>query len=332
MTTEFYLSYDLDNEQLMYFKNINASIAPASLTKLMTSLILIENYNLSDYIEISLPSDYIYEGKVAYLKSGQKMTIESLLEFILIYSANDACFAVVQLFNENTDDFLALMNKRAKQLGMNNTNFKNPDGLDQDGHYTTLSDLLILSKEVIDNYELLSIIMRKSFISNIEGEDKVYLNTNKLIERNFYGLKTGWTNEAGLTFIGLNQSNDRNILTIVNKSFVNEKKDNHFVDTQNLYSASIDTFINNVVIDNNVDIYKIRNNYETLTFKSTKPWFVFGNKLEISNITLNEFSETKFDYVVNEDLYNVRISDSVNSVKWDFNLSNFFSFFANNNL
>ena len=315
----------------MYFKNINATIAPASLTKLMTSLILIENYNLSDYIEISLPSDYIYEGKVAYLKSGQKMTVESLLEFILIYSANDACFAVAQLFNENTDDFLALMNKRAKQLGMNNTNFKNPDGLDQDGHYTTLSDLLILSKEVIDNYELMSIIMRKSFISNIEGEDKVFLNTNKLIERNFYGLKTGWTNEAGLTFIGLNQSNDRNILTIVNKSFVNEKKDNHFVDTQNLYSASIDTFINNVVIDNNVDIYKIRNNFETLTFKSTKPWFVFGNKLDISNITLNEFSETKFDYVVNEDLYNVRISNSVNSVKWDFNLSSFFSFFANNN-
>ena len=331
MTTEFYLSYDLDNEQLMYFKNINATIAPASLTKLMTSLILIENYNLSDYIEISLPSDYIYEGKVAYLKSGQKMTVESLLEFILIYSANDACFAVVQLFNENTDDFLALMNKRAKQLGMNNTNFKNPDGLDQDGHYTTLSDLLILSKEVIDNYELLSIIMRKSFISNIEGKDKVYLNTNKLIERNFYGLKTGWTNEAGLTFIGLNQSNDRNILTIVNKSFVNEKKDNHFVDTQKLYSASIDTFINNVVIDNNVDIYKIRNNFETLTFKSTVSWFVFGNKLDISNITLNEFSETKFDYVVNDDLYNVRISDSVNSVKWDFNLSSFFSFFANNN-
>ena len=331
MTTEFYLSYDLDNEQLMYFKNINATIAPASLTKLMTSLILIENYNLSDYIEISLPSDYIYEGKVAYLKSGQKMTVESLLEFILIYSANDACFAVVQLFNENTDDFLALMNKRANQLGMNNTNFKNPDGLDQDGHYTTLSDLLILSKEVIDNYELMSIIMRKSFISNIEGEDKVFLNTNKLIERNFYGLKTGWTNDAGLTFIGLNQSNDRNILTIVNKSYVNEKKDNHFVDTQNLYSASIDTFINNVVIDNNVDIYKIRNNFETLTFKSTKPWFVFGNKLEISNITLNEFSETKFDYVVNEDLYNVRISNSVNSVKWDFNLSSFFSFFANNN-
>ena len=156
----------------MYFRNINEIIAPASLTKLMTSLILIENYNLSDYIEISLPSDYMYEGKVAYLKSGQKMTVESLLEFILIYSANDACFAVVELFTENTDDFSNLMNKKAQELGMNNTNFKNPDGLDQEGHFTTLNDLLILSKEVINNYELFALIMRQSFISNIEGEQK----------------------------------------------------------------------------------------------------------------------------------------------------------------
>ena len=214
---------------------------------------------------------------------------------------------------------------------MNNTNFKNPDGLDQEGHFTTLNDLLILSKEVINNYELLSIIMRQSFISNIEGEDKVYLNTNKLIDRNFYGLKTGWTNNAGLTFIGLNQSNDRNILTIVNKSFVNEKKDNHFIDTQNLYTASIDTYVNNVVIDTNIDIYKIRNSSDILTIKSTTPWYVFGNKFKMTKILLNEFSETKFNYIMNEDLYNVKISDSINSVKWEFNLTRFFSNFANNN-
>ena len=316
----------------MYFKNINEIIAPASLTKLMTSLILIENFNLSDYIEISLPSDYIYEGKVAYLKPGQTMTIESLLEFILIYSANDACFAVVKLFSEDTDEFINLMNKKAQQLGMNNTNFKNPDGLDQEGHFTTLNDLLILSKEVINNYELLSIIMRQSFISNIEGEDKVYLNTNKLIDRDFYGLKTGWTNDAGLTFIGLNQSNDRNILTIVNKSFVNEKKDNHFIDTQTLYTVSIDNYVNNVVIDTNTELYKIRNSSDILTFKSTTPWYVFGNKLNISKIGLFDFSDKKLDYVVNEDIFNIKISDSINSVKWEFNLSRFFSSFANNNL
>ena len=259
------------------------------------------------------------------------MTVESLLEFILIYSANDACYAVVQLFSENNDDFLDLMNKKAQELGMNNTNYKNPDGLDQESHYTTLNDLLILSKEVINNYELLTIIMRKSFISNIDGVDKVYLNTNKLIDRNFYGLKTGWTKNAGLTFVGLNQSNDRNILTIVNKSFVNEKKDNHFIDTQNLYTASIDTYVNNIVIDTNVDVYKIRNGSEILTFKSSTPWYVFGNKFNMTKIMINEFSETKFNYIMNENLYNVKISESQNFVKWEFNLASFFSNFANNN-
>ena len=129
----------------------------------------------------------------------------------------------------------------------------------------------------------------------------------------------------------MNQSNDRNILTIVNKSFVNEKKDNHFIDTQNLYTASIDTYVNNVVIDTNIDIYKIRNSSDTYTFKSTKPWYVFGNKYNITKIMLNEFSETKFNYIVNKDLYNVKITDSLNSANWEFNLTSFFSYFANNN-
>ena len=103
------------------------------------------------------------------------------------------------------------------------------------------------------------------------------------------------------------------------------------MDTQNLYTTSIDTYVNNVVIDTNTDIYKIRNSSDTLTFKSTSPWYVFGNKFEMTKILLNEFSETKFNYIMNEDLYNVKLSDSINSVKWEFNLTRFFSNFANNN-
>ena len=112
---------------------------------------------------------------------------------------------------------------------------------------------------------------------------------------------------------------------------VNEKKDNHFIDTQNLYTASIDTYINNVVIDTNIDIYKIRNSTDVTTVKSTTPWYVFGNKYNITNITLSGFSKTKFSYIVNDDFYNVKISESINSVNWDLNLTRFFSGFANNN-
>ena len=140
------------------------------------------------------------------------MTVESLLEFILIYSANDACIAASMIISGDVNEFIKLMNNKAVKLGMNNTNFINPDGLDADNHFTSLNDLLILSKEVLKNIELLTIIMKPSFISDIEGNDKVYLNTNKLIEKNYLGLKTGWTNEAGLTFIGVNQTNNRDIL------------------------------------------------------------------------------------------------------------------------
>ena len=247
----------------MFTSNADELISPASLTKLMTALLIVDSYNLGDFIEINFPEEYVYEGKVAYLESGQQMTVESLLEFILIYSANDACIAASMIVSGDVDEFINLMNNKAVKLGMNNTNFNNPDGLDADNHFTSLNDLLILSKEVLKNIELLTIIMKPSFISDIEGNDKVYLNTNKLIDKNYSGLKTGWTNEAGLTFIGVNQSNNRDILTIVNKSTVNDNKDNHFSDTEILYTLSIDTFKNNILLETNEDVYIIRNGIAT---------------------------------------------------------------------
>ena len=151
----------------MFSNNADEPIAPASLTKLMTALLLLDSYNLGDFIEINFPDNYVYEGKVAYLESGQQMTIESLLEFILIYSANDACIAASIIVSDNYEDFIVLMNNKARELGMSNTNFNNPDGLDSINHYSSLNDLLILSKEVLDNIELLTIIMKPSFISDI---------------------------------------------------------------------------------------------------------------------------------------------------------------------
>ena len=315
----------------MFFKNIDQTIAPASLTKLMTALVLIENYNLSDYIEISFPKDYVPDGKVAYLKTGQTMTIESLLEFILIYSANDACFAASEIVNSSkNNNFVDLMNRKAVQLGMNSTKFMNPDGLDEKGHFTTLSDLLLLSKEIINNYELMTILMRPSFISNVEGVDKLYLNTNKLIDSNFYGLKTGWTSNAGLTFIGLNQSNDRNILTIVNKSVVNELKDNHFIDTKKLYKASIDTYIDNIIFEPYENLYKIRNSKGLYLVKTSEDWNVFGNKFLIDKISIMDIKLDNYALQVNKNEYKIQISESEHTVNWSFSLSRIFSRNANN--
>ena len=315
----------------MFSNNADEPIAPASLTKLMTALLLLDSYNLGDFIEIDFPDNYVYEGKVAYLESGQQMTIESLLEFILIYSANDACIAASIIVSDNYEDFIVLMNNKARELGMNNTNFNNPDGLDSINHYSSLNDLLILSKEVLDNIELLTIIMKPSFISDIGGVDKVYLNTNKLIDKNYLGLKTGWTNEAGLTFIGLNQSNNREILTIVNKSTVNDNKDNHFSDTEILYRLSIDTFANNVLLENNEDVYLIRNSIKTSNIKTNEPWIVFGNKYKKNDIKLNEINTNKIKFLSNNESHSIKISNSTDKKIWKFNLTNFLYLNANQN-
>ena len=315
----------------MFSNNANESIAPASLTKLMTALVIVDSFNLGDLIEINFPDEYVYEGKVAYLESGQQMTIESLLEFILIYSANDACFAASMIVSGNVDNFILLMNNKAKELNMNNTNFVNPDGLDANNHYTSLNDLLILSKEVLKNIQLLTIIMKPSFISNISGDDKVYLNTNKLIDKNYLGLKTGWTSEAGLTFIGVNQSNNREILTIVNKSFVNEKKDNHFSDTEILYTVSIDTFVNSVLLDTNTKIYRIRNSMNTSAIKSDESWIVFGNRYSENNLYLNDISNNGIEFKVKDNTHSVKFIDPIETKIWKFNFTKFLTLNANQN-
>ena len=315
----------------MFSNNANESIAPASLTKLMTALVIVDSFNLGDLIEINFPDEYVYEGKVAYLESGQQMTIESLLEFILIYSANDACFAASMIVSGDVDNFILLMNNKAKELNMNNTNFVNPDGLDADNHYTSLNDLLILSKEVLKNIQLLTIIMKPSFISNIGGDDKVYLNTNKLIDKNYLGLKTGWTSEAGLTFIGVNQSDNREILTIVNKSFVNEKKDNHFSDTEILYKISIDTFVNSVLLDTNTKIYQIRNSMNTSAIKSEESWIVFGNRYDENNLYLNVISNNRIEFKVKDNTHSVKFIDPIETKIWKFNFTKFLTLNANQN-
>ena len=315
----------------MFSNNANESIAPASLTKLMTALVIVDSFNLGDLIEINFPDEYVYEGKVAYLESGQQMTIESLLEFILIYSANDACFAASMIVSGNVDNFILLMNNKAKELNMNNTNFVNPDGLDADNHYTSLNDLLILSKEVLKNIQLLTIIMKPSFISNIGGDDRVYLNTNKLIDKNYLGLKTGWTSEAGLTFIGVNQSDNREILTIVNKSFVNEKKDNHFSDTEILYKISIDTFVNSVLIDTNTKIYQIRNSVKTSAIKSEESWIVFGNRYDENKLYLDVISNNRIEFKVKDNTHSVKFIDPIETKIWKFNFTKFLTLNANQN-
>ena len=147
----------------------------------MTALILYENNELNELISINYPDSYNFEGKVAYLTAGEKISVEQLLEFLLVYSANDSAYATAMHISNSVDEFVKLMNTRAKKLNMVNTNFQNPDGLDQENHYTTISDLLILSEYILRNTKLIDITNKSNFYYEQNGEVKKYENTNMRI-------------------------------------------------------------------------------------------------------------------------------------------------------
>ena len=137
------------------------------------------------------------------------------------------------------------MNSKASYLGMSNTNYANVHGLDDDAHYTTLNDLLILTLESIKYDAIIASVRKDSFVASLNNNiPTTYKTTNDLIlyNQNYIGLKTGWTSKAGLTLIALYQESNRNVLTIVNKSEVNQDKTNHFNDTEILTLTSINNY------------------------------------------------------------------------------------------
>ena len=293
----------------------------------MTALILYENNELNELVSIKYPDSYNFEGKVAYLTTGEKVSVEQLLEFLLVYSANDSAYATAMHVSNSVEEFVKLMNTRAKKLNMINTNFQNPDGLDQENHYTTINDLLLLSEYILRNTKLVDITNKSKFYYEQNGELKKYENTNLIIKNGFQGLKTGWTSKAGLTFIGYNQENNRNIITIVNRSLVDDNKENHFKDTLFLYNESLANFQDYLLLSKSEYVYKNINSYG-FTFHSYNYDIVkFGNinistKLHLKTINRSELSfANNFD----DESININLFKSENSIKYNFLMSNVIS-------
>ena len=293
----------------------------------MTGLILYENNKIDDLVSITYPNSYKFEGKVAYLTEGNEMSVEQLLEFLLVYSANDSAYAVAMHVSNSVDSFVKLMNTRAKQLNMNSTNFQNPDGLDQENHYTTLSDLLLLSEYILKNTKLIDITKKSKFNFEQDGEVKEYINTNLIIKSGFKGLKTGWTSKAGLTFIGYNQENNRNIITIVNKSFVDKDKVSHFVDTKFLYEESLKNFKDYILLNNSDNVFMITNAYESSFHTHKKNISKFGNINVSKNLSLKNIDSSEMQLGNNFDDSYIKISlfKSEKNINYKFLMSNLIS-------
>lgn len=209
------LLYDVDAKRVLYTRQGDVSLPPASLTKLMTALLVLESASLETSLdsEVTIQSEDLIGGATMGLYVGERLTLEALLWGLLIPSGNDAAMAAARYVAGSAEAFVARMNQRAAELGLQQTNFVNPHGLDIDGHVSSVNDLLILVQQTL-NYALFREIVATE---NIDVAGHLLHNTNQLLGTfpGATGIKTGTTPAAGECLIASIERDDHTILAIL---------------------------------------------------------------------------------------------------------------------
>lgn len=207
---------DRNTNTILYGKNENAVRKMASTTKIMTATIIIENCNLDEAIEVSKKAAGTGGSRLG-LKTGDKITIRDLLYGLMLCSGNDAAVALAEYAGGNVQGFADLMNKKAIDLGLSNTHFETPHGLDSDGHYTTAYELALLSNYALNNKIFAEIVGTKNYTVTINGYPKTLSNTNELLGSldGVYGIKTGFTNGANRCLVSACKRDNIDIICVV---------------------------------------------------------------------------------------------------------------------
>ncbi|MBI4004657.1 D-alanyl-D-alanine carboxypeptidase [Candidatus Roizmanbacteria bacterium] len=217
LTAEGIYIVDIPSFTPLYERNMQQQFLPASTTKVITALV---TYDLFDPDNIVTVNRVITEGQTMGLTVGEKITVENLLYGILVHSGNDAAYALADHYGY--EKFIEAMNQKAKQLGMNNTHFKNPAGLDDYEQYTTPFDMTLAARELLKNKMLSKIVSTR----DITVADSQFINFHRLSNVNkllgevhgIGGLKTGYTDNAGENLISLYKSNGYQYIITILKS------------------------------------------------------------------------------------------------------------------
>lgn len=196
---------DATSGEVIYELNSHARRAPASVTKIMTALIAIERGNLNDWVTVEYdPEPLVNEqSSMMWVNPGERVRLEDLVYGLMLPSGNDAAEAIANYIAGSEDGFVKLMNEKAQELGMSDTHYANPHGLDQEDHYTSAYDLAVLARYAMRNAAFREIASAKIWtVHGIERTWDVY-NLNKLlfIYPDADGIKIGYTDNAGKTIV-----------------------------------------------------------------------------------------------------------------------------------
>ncbi len=226
---------DVSNGQIYYQKEGDKRREPASLTKIMTGILAIERGNLKDIVTVKKRAAVVSMGQDIGLNTGDRLYLEDLLKAALMYSANDSTVAIGEHIAGNHDDFVKMMNDKARKLGMKNTQFANTNGFHHPNHYTTANDLAILTSYALKNKTFARLVATKE--ATISWQPKVQTkietaqdtqkeppkqrllhNTNRLLDSDFEGIngvKTGTTARAGNCLIASATQGRRQLIAVI---------------------------------------------------------------------------------------------------------------------
>jgi len=253
-----------DTREVIFGNNYNTPMAIASTTKIMTAIIAIENSSASDIFTVSVNAQN-QEGSSVYLKAGQKISQKELLYSLMLNSGNDAAMTIAENIGGTSDGFASMMNEKAKELGLKNTNFENPHGLPSDNHYSTAYDMAQIMAHAMKSDYFMEIVSQKEYqLKNVESI--TYLkNHNKLLWQYPYctGGKTGYTKSAGRCLVTCSQKDGKSIVCVTL---------NHPDDWQDHITYSDEAF-------KKIDTIKVMSKYQIITTK------------KINNIPVNILSK-----------------------------------------
>lgn len=208
--------YDRTSKTVIYGKNINDKRAMASTTKIMTAILVLENGNLDKEITVSKKAANTGGSRLG-LKTGDKIKLKDLLYGLLLRSGNDAAVQIAIEIGGSLEGFAEMMNLKAKEIGLTNTHFVTPHGLDDENHYTTAYEMALLTDYALNNKEFAKIVNTKQAIVNINSKTITINNTNELLGNleGVNGVKTGFTNNAGRCLVTSVNREGFQIITVV---------------------------------------------------------------------------------------------------------------------
>ena len=282
--------------EILMDENAYTHNAPASMTKMMTLLLVMEKIDngkikLTDKVNISENASNM-GGSQVFLQPGETMTVDELIKSVCIASANDSAVALAEYVGGTVEKFVGMMNNKVKELGLSNTNFENVHGLDSDNHYSCPYDMAMIAKELLHHEKILEYSsIYEDYLKKNDGSSIWMVNTNKLIRyyNGLDGLKTGFTKTAGYCLTATAKRSDMRLISVVMGSETSETRSKETIEL-------LDYGFNNYKLKT---IFKNDINLGSIKIKNGKKEYVDLKLMEDVTDLVSIESEAKYDHKIN---------------------------------